>query len=128
MSGDLHIALFILSALAAVSGGAALFAVSRIGRSETRINSRLDALEQRLDRHQSAVEGMRDDVMGNMKHVLGQNDLMAKHIVRFEEDALELQRTIKDVRNIFQEPRLDRAVLTRILERIESLERRIPPA
>jgi len=117
-------ALFLLSVFVALSGGAALFAVSRIGRSETRLNARLDAIEQRLDRHQSAVEGMRDDVMGNLRHVLGQNDLMAKHIVRFEEDALELQRTIKDVRNIFQEPRLDRAVMTRILERLESLERR----
>ncbi len=118
-------AMFLLSVFVALSGGAALFAVSRIGRAETRINARLDAIEQRLDRHQSSVEGMRDDVMGNLRHVLGQNDLMAKHIVRFEEDALELQRTIKDVRNIFQEPRLDRAVMTRILERLESLERRI---
>ncbi len=117
--------LFIISVFVALSGGAALVAISRTGRAETRINGRLVNLEQRLDRFMTEVEGIRDEMNGNMRHVLRQNDEMAKHIVRFEEDALELQRTIKDVRNIFQEPRLDRAVLARILERLETLERRI---
>lgn len=117
----------LIGAMSVVAAGAALWAISRIGRAETRLNARLDGVEQRLEKYHTTTEGIRDDVLGQLRHVMNQNDLTARHVVRFEEDALELQRTIKDIRNVFQEPRLDRAVMTRILERIEALERRLGP-
>lgn len=128
----------VLVSLSAAAAGAALWAISRIGRAETRLNVRLDGVEQRLEQYHTTTEGIRDDVFGQLRHVMGQNDLIVgriahleeetlRHVTRFEDNVVTLQRTIKDVRNGFQEPRLDRAVMNRILERIEGIERRLDP-
>ncbi len=118
------VAIVVVVALEVVAAGVALYAVSRVGRFETRLNGRLDRLEQEGHRQLTQVQGIRDDSFGNLKDILGEIGRISKQIDRFEDDALALQRTLKEARNVFQEPRLDRALLARILERLEELERR----